>query len=217
VDCLDVAATIYAPDCWQWSQQPALSFSQLQGRGNSEHQRLPDLWRNCLNRVHPISEVINLSSLLFNHDPLYWSGFCYFLQDTVPDPLARTISYNIAGPISALGFRSPTLAQLMSRYATLDPTLIGSTSDKRKDPSLVAPSAAKKKRTTKKLLIQVRILSFLNIKLLFILIIFFLCNFIPEFSNHWSLQSLPMLHPLVKFSPSYFFNHFLHWHLSFIS
>jgi hypothetical protein len=28
------------------------SFSQLQGRGNPEYQRLPDLWRSCLNRVH---------------------------------------------------------------------------------------------------------------------------------------------------------------------
>jgi hypothetical protein len=51
----------------------------------------------------------------------------------------------------------------MSRYATLDPTLISSAPDKRKAPSLVAPLAAKKKRTTKKLLIQVRILSFLSI------------------------------------------------------
>jgi hypothetical protein len=75
----------------------------------------------------------------------------------------------------------------MSRYATLDPTLIGSSSDKRKAPSLVAPLAAKKKRTTKKLLIQVRILSFLSIKPLFILIIFILCNFRPEFRDHWSL------------------------------
>jgi hypothetical protein len=79
--------------------------------------------------------------------------FCHFLQDTTPAPLSRTISYNIIGPISALGYQSPTLAQLMSRYATLDPTLISSASDKRKTPSLVAPSAAKKKRTTKKLLI----------------------------------------------------------------
>jgi hypothetical protein len=75
----------------------------------------------------------------------------------------------------------------MSRYATLDPTLIGSASDKRKAPFMVAPLAAKKKRTTKKLLVQVRILSFLSIKPLFILIIFILCNFRPEFSDHWSL------------------------------
>jgi hypothetical protein len=43
----------------------------------------------------------------------------------------------------------------MSRYATLDPNLINSTSDKRKAPSLVAPPAAKKKRTTKRVLIKV--------------------------------------------------------------
>jgi hypothetical protein len=93
----------------------------------------------------------------------------------------------------------------MSRYATLDPTLTSSASDQRKALSLVAPSAAKKKRTTKKLLLQVRILSFLNIKPLFILIIFILCNFKPEFRNHWSLQILLMLHPLVKFFTILFF------------
>jgi hypothetical protein len=60
-----------------------------------------------------------------------------------------TISYNIAGPISALGYQSPTLAQLMSRYATLDPTLISSASDKRKAPSLVALSAAEEKNIQK--------------------------------------------------------------------
>jgi hypothetical protein len=98
----------------------------------------------------------------------------------------------------------------MSRYATLDPTLISSASDKRKAPSLVAPSTAKKKRTSKKLLIQVRFLSFLNIKLLFILIIFILCDFRPELSNHRPLQILPMLHLLVKiFTILFFFNNFL--------
>jgi hypothetical protein len=110
--------------------------------------------------------------------------FCHFLQDTAPAPLARTISYNIAGPISALGYQSPTLAQLMSTYATLDPTLISSASDKREASSLVAPSAAKKKRTSKIILIQVKIFSFLSIKALFILIFFILCNFRPELSNH---------------------------------
>jgi hypothetical protein len=80
---------------------------------------------------------------------------CHFLQNTVPTPRARVIAYKIAGPISALGFKSTTLAQLMSRYATMDPTPISSTSDKRKAPSSVAPSAAKKKRTTKKALIEV--------------------------------------------------------------
>jgi hypothetical protein len=32
-----------------------------------------------------------------------------------------------------------------------------------------------------------------------------LCNFRPELSNHWSLQTLPMLHLLLKLSSSYFF------------
>jgi hypothetical protein len=107
----------------------------------------------------------------------------HFLQDTVPAPLARTISYNIAGPISTLGYQSPTLAQLMSRYATSDPTLISSASDKRKAPSLVVLPAAKKKRTSKRVLIEVNIFSFLSIKPVFILIIFILCNFRPELSN----------------------------------
>jgi hypothetical protein len=64
--------------------------------------------------------------------------FGYSLQNTVPAPRARTFSYNAVGPISALGFNSTTLAQLMSRFATMDPTLISSTSDKRKAPPLVA-------------------------------------------------------------------------------
>jgi hypothetical protein len=149
---------------------------------------------------HTTSEVIYSYPLFFNHvPPLYSSGFYPFLQDITPAPLARTIPYNIESPISTLGYQSPTLAQLMSRYATLDPTLTSSASDKRKAPSLVAPSATKKKRTTKKLLIQVRTLSLLNIKPLFILIIFILCDFRLELSNHWSSQILPMLHLLVKF------------------
>jgi hypothetical protein len=81
--------------------------------------------------------------------------FGHFLQNTMPAPRARTITYNTAGPIYALGFKSTTLAQLMSRYATMDSTLINSTSDKRKTLSLVAPPAAKKKRTTKKIPIEV--------------------------------------------------------------
>jgi hypothetical protein len=66
----------------------------------------------------------------------------------------------------------------------LDQTLISSTSDKRKAPSLVSPSATKKKRTSERVLIQVRIFSFLSIKSLFILIIFILCDFRPELSNN---------------------------------
>jgi hypothetical protein len=45
---------------------------------------------------HPTSEVIYsypLFTFTFNHAPLYWSRLCHFLQDIVPAPLARTISY----------------------------------------------------------------------------------------------------------------------------
>jgi hypothetical protein len=58
-------------------------------------------------------------------------------------------------PISALGFKFSTLAQLMARYATMDPILFSYTADKRKVLSLVAPLAAKRKRTTKKVPVEV--------------------------------------------------------------
>jgi hypothetical protein len=78
------------------------------------------------------------------------------LQNTVPAPRARTIAYNAVYPISALGFKSPTLAQLMARYATMDPILSSATTDKRKGLSLIAPPAAKRKRTIKKVLVEVK-------------------------------------------------------------
>jgi hypothetical protein len=79
----------------------------------------------------------------------------FFVQNTVPAPRARAIAYNAVCPISALGFKSPTLAQLMARYATTDPILSSITADKRKGLSLIAPPIAKKRRTVKKVLIEV--------------------------------------------------------------
>jgi hypothetical protein len=77
-------------------------------------------------------------------------------QNTVPAPLAREIAYNAVGPISALGFKSQTLAQLMARYATTDPVLSSITADKRQGLSLIAPPTAKTRRTIKKVLIEVK-------------------------------------------------------------
>jgi hypothetical protein len=74
----------------------------------------------------------------------------------VPAPKARTVIYNEVYPISALGFKYPTLAQLMAMYATMDPILFTATADKRKGLSLIAPPAAKRKRTTKKVPVEVR-------------------------------------------------------------
>jgi hypothetical protein len=83
----------------------------------------------------------------------------FYPQNIVPVPLARAIAYNAVCPISALGFRSPTLARLMARYATTDPILSSITADKRQGLSLIAPPTAKKRRTIKKVLIEVNFLS----------------------------------------------------------
>jgi hypothetical protein len=85
----------------------------------------------------------------------------------MPAPLAREIAYNAVGPISALGFRSPTLAHLMARYATTDPTLSSITADRRQGLSLIAPPNAKRRRTIKKVLAEVKFLPFLITGLLF--------------------------------------------------
>jgi hypothetical protein len=113
----------------------------------------------------------------------------------MPAPLAREITYNAVGPISALGFRSPTLAQLMARYATTDPTLSSITSDKRQGLSLIAPPNAKRRRTVKKVLIKVKFLLSSSQDYSF-LINLVLRDFRLLLSNP-QLQNLPMLHPLV--------------------
>jgi hypothetical protein len=84
----------------------------------------------------------------------------------MPAPLAREIVCNAVGPISALGFKSPTLAQLMARYATTDPTLSSLTTDRRQGLSLIAPPNAKRRRTIKKVLVEVKFFPFLITRLL---------------------------------------------------
>jgi hypothetical protein len=93
--------------------------------------------------------------VLFTKPDISSSNHDLFMQNTVPAPRARAIAYNAVCPISAVGFKSPTLAQLMARYATTDPILSSSTADKRKGLSLIAPPIAKKRRTVKKVLIEV--------------------------------------------------------------
>jgi hypothetical protein len=78
----------------------------------------------------------------------------------MPTPLARDIAHNAVGPISALGFKSPTLAQLMARYAIADPTLSSLAADRRQGLSLIAPPNAKSRRTIKKVLVEVKFLPF---------------------------------------------------------
>jgi hypothetical protein len=78
----------------------------------------------------------------------------------MPAPLARDIAYNAVGPISALGFKSQTLAQLMARYAITDPTLSSLAADRRQGLSLIAPPNAKRRRTITKVLVEVKFLPF---------------------------------------------------------
>jgi hypothetical protein len=47
----------------------------------------------------------------------------------------------------------------MARYATTDPILSSITTDKRQGLSLIAPTTAKKRRTIKKVIIEVNFLS----------------------------------------------------------
>jgi hypothetical protein len=83
----------------------------------------------------------------------------------------------------------------MARYATMDPILSSATADKRKGLSLIAPPAAKRKKTTEKVLVKVKFpLSWSQGYSL--LINFILYNFRLESSSH-QLQNLPMLHLVV--------------------
>jgi hypothetical protein len=84
----------------------------------------------------------------------------------------------------------------MARYDTMDPILFSATADKRKGLPLIAPPAAKRKRTTKKVPVEVRFPLFLYHKITLILTNLTLCNFRLEPSS-LQLQNLPMLHPLV--------------------
>jgi hypothetical protein len=84
----------------------------------------------------------------------------------MPAPRARNITYNAIGPISALGFRSPTLAQLMARFATTDPSLSSLAADRRQGLSLIAPPNAKRRRAVKKILVEVKSFHFLITRLL---------------------------------------------------
>jgi hypothetical protein len=138
--------------------------------------------------IKPLNQTFPLSIMTLT--------LLFYPQNTVPAPRARNIAYNAVGPISALGFRSPTLAQLMARFATTDPSLSSVAADRRQGLSLIAPPNAKRRRTIKKVLVEVKIFSFLDHKITLFLINHILCIFRPELNN-LQFQNLPMPHPLV--------------------
>jgi hypothetical protein len=83
----------------------------------------------------------------------------------------------------------------MARFATTDPSLSSLAADRRQGLSLIAPPNAKR-RTVKKILVEVKTFSFLDHKITLFLINRILCIFRPE-PNNLQFQNLPMPHPLV--------------------
>jgi hypothetical protein len=71
----------------------------------------------------------------------------------------------------------------MARYATTDPTLSSLAADRRQGLSLIAPPNAKRRRTIKKVLVEVKNFSFLDHRITLFLINHLLCIFRLELSN----------------------------------
>jgi hypothetical protein len=84
----------------------------------------------------------------------------------------------------------------MARFATTDLSLSSLAADRRQGLSLIARPNAKRRRTVKNVLVEVKTFSFLDHKIILLLINHILCIFRPD-PNNLPLQNLPMLHPLV--------------------
>jgi hypothetical protein len=84
----------------------------------------------------------------------------------------------------------------MARFATTDPSLSSLAADRRQGLSLIAPPNAKRRRTIKKVLVEVKSFPFLDHKITLSLINHIVCIFRLEISN-LQFQDLPMPHPLV--------------------
>jgi hypothetical protein len=84
----------------------------------------------------------------------------------------------------------------MARFATTDPSLSSLAADRRQGLTLIAPPNAKRRRTVKKILVEVKTFSLLDHKITVFLMNHILCIFSSEPSN-LQCQNLPMLHPLV--------------------
>jgi hypothetical protein len=79
----------------------------------------------------------------------------------------------------------------MARFATTDPSLSSLAADRRQGLSLIAPPNAKRRRTVKKVLVEVKIFYFLDHQITLFLINHILCIFRPE-PNNLQFQNLPM-------------------------
>jgi hypothetical protein len=68
----------------------------------------------------------------------------------------------------------------MARFATTDPSLSSLAADRRQGLTLIAPPNAKRRRTVKKVLVEVKTLSFLDHKITLVLINQYLVYFQPR-------------------------------------
>jgi hypothetical protein len=84
----------------------------------------------------------------------------------------------------------------MARFATTDPSLSSLAADRRQGLTLIAPPNAKRRRTIKKVLVEVNTLSSPDHQITLVLTNHILCIFSPELSN-LQYQNLPMPHLLV--------------------
>jgi hypothetical protein len=84
----------------------------------------------------------------------------------------------------------------MARFATTDPSLSSLAADRRQGLTVIAPPNAKRRRTVKKVLVEVNTLSSPDHQITLVLINQYLVYFSPELSN-LQYQNLPMPHPLV--------------------
>jgi hypothetical protein len=84
----------------------------------------------------------------------------------------------------------------MARFATTDPSLSSLAADRRQGLTLIAPPNAKRRRTIKKVLVEVNTLFSPDHQITLVLINHILCIFSTELSN-LQYQNLPMPHPLV--------------------
>jgi hypothetical protein len=71
----------------------------------------------------------------------------------------------------------------MARFATTDPTLSSLAADRRQGLSLIGPPNAKRRRTIKKVLVEVKVCPFLDHNITLFLINHILCIFRLEISN----------------------------------
>jgi hypothetical protein len=99
-------------------------------------------------------------------------------------------------PDFSIGIQVPNSGSANGQVCHNRPSLSSLAADRRQGLTLIAPPNAKRRRTIKKILVEVKTLPFPDHKITLALTNHILCIFSPEPSN-LQCQNLLMLHPLV--------------------